>query len=293
MTAVGKILVFFNLIFSLIVGAFVVTVYISQAHWASAYKDLSERNQVVEASVAQYQNDAKKTADYDDLKAKLQAVTATVKAAQADALAQKADADKARADLTAAESKYAANDAALVTALEDVKKRQAESEATKDLLKKQTDDNLKMVQKLGEEHDQMVAWKIRADSAELRSKELEKENDKLARDNQKLIANGGQVVQATKRDGPNPPLDGVEGLIKEVDPSGLVRITIGSDAGLANGNTLEVYRLNTQVPEQSRYLGRIKIIRVSNNEAVGQLMNKSPVPLQPGDTVSSRISSGG
>ena len=291
MTAVGKILVFFNLIFSLIVGAFVVTVYISQAHWASEYKDLYERNQVTEASVKQYQDDAKRTADYDDIKAKLQQVTATVKAAQADALAQKADADKARADLAAKGEAFTANEAALVAAVEDVKKRQAESEATKKLLKEQTDENLKMVQKLGEEHDQMVAWKIRADSAELRTKELEKENDKLARDNQKLSAGG--VVQATKRDGPNPPLDSVEGLIKEVDPSGLVRITIGSDAGLANGNTLEVYRLNTQVPEQSRYLGRIKIIRVSNNEAVGQLMNKSPVPLQPGDTVSSRISTGG
>jgi galactokinase len=293
MTAVGKILVFFNLIFSLIVGAFVVTVYISQAHWASEYKDLNDRYTVVLASANQYQEDAKRTADYDDVKARLQQVTATVKAAQADALAQKADADKARADLATANETFTANKAALATALEDVKKRQAESEATKDLLKKQTDENLKMVQKLGEEHDQMVAWKIRADSAETREKELEKENDKLARDNQKLIANGGSVVQASRKEGPNPPLDSVEGLIKEVDPSGLVRITIGSDAGLANGNTLEVYRLNTQVPEQSRYLGRIKIIRVSNNEAVGQLMNKSPVPLQPGDTVSSRISTGG
>ena len=37
----------------------------------------------------------------------------------------------------------------------------------------------------------MVGWKIRAESAELRKNELEKENDRLARDNQKLITNGG------------------------------------------------------------------------------------------------------
>ena len=40
----------------------------------------------------------------------------------------------------------------------------------------------------------MVARKIRADSAELRKTELEKENDRLARDNQKLIANGGSLA---------------------------------------------------------------------------------------------------
>ena len=81
-------------------------------------------------------------------------------------------------------------------------------------------------------------------------------------------------------------------MVSEVDPSGLVRITIGSDAGLVTGNTLEVYRLNTLVPDQSKYLGRIRLIQVRNTEAVGQLMGKPTAPPQAGDTVSSRIVGG-
>ena len=64
MTAVGKILVFFNLIFSLVVGAFVVTVYISQTHWVAEYNDLKKRYEVADASNAAYQAELKKANDY-------------------------------------------------------------------------------------------------------------------------------------------------------------------------------------------------------------------------------------
>ena len=64
MTAVGKILVFFNLIFSLIVGAFVVTVYISQTHWAAEYNNLKQRYEVADASNLAYQQELKKASDY-------------------------------------------------------------------------------------------------------------------------------------------------------------------------------------------------------------------------------------
>ena len=315
MTAVGKILVFFNLIFSLVVGAFVVTVYISQTHWVAEYNDLKRRYEVADASNAAYQAELKKANDYtqsfsdkylanaklekqanfkadDSLEVKLKKIMDTVDAALADAAAQKAAADQATAEKTAAQKKIDAGDAALKSAQAEVAKRQTESEVTRTALKAETDSNLKYVQQIGQEHDQMVGWKIRAESAELRKNELEKENDRLARDNQKLITNGGKLTVAPKRDSVNPPLDSVEGLVREVGPTGLVRLTIGSDAGLAKGNTLEVYRLNTQVPDQSKYLGRIKIREVTPTEAVGEPMGRPSAPLQVGDQVSSRILGG-
>lgn len=311
MTALGKILVFFNLIFSLIVGAFVVTVYISQTHWVAAYNDLQQKYAVANASNTAYQKEVADQANYaknfndkvlhdaklesltgvkadEDSAAKLKKITDAITSAQADAQAQKAAYEQGQKDLSEEKSKNTATNAQLTRALAEVDKRQQESEATKKLLKDETDKNLQMVKDMGKEHDQMVAWKIRAESAELRRNELEKENDRLARDNQKLIASGGTLV-SMKKDGPNPPPESVEGLVSEVSASGLVRITVGSDAGLAKGNTLEVYRLNTQTPDQSKYLGRIKIIEVSATQAVGQPMSKTPAPLQPGDTVSSRI----
>ena len=316
MTAVGKILVFFNLIFSLVVGAFVVTVYISQTHWVAEYNDLKKRHEVDDANIAAYQKEIKDANDYtksfsdkyladpdlekaagfkasDDLDVKLKKIKEVVKASLADAAAQKAAADKSLADLTASQKKLTASDALHTSDQAEVAKRQAESETTRKLLKDETDKNLQYVKDIGKEHDQMVAWKIRAESAELRKGELEKENDRLARDNQKLVASsGGSLALNTKKDNVNPPLDSVEGLIREVSPSGLVRLTIGSDAGLTKGNTLEVYRLNTQVPDQSKYLGRIKIREVTATEAVGEPMGRPTAPLQPGDQVSSRILGG-
>ena len=319
MTKVGKILVFFNLIFSLVVGAFVVVVYISQRHWAADYNDLAQRYQVVDASNAAYQKQLQQAQDYsnlfntevlnkiasdkdlnekiglqpsDNAAAKLDKIKATLAAALKDDADQKVAADKLRDELTEARKNADRDNAALVTARAEADKHQAESADTRVRLAAEEKKNLDLVEARDKEKDERVAASIRATSFEQRMLQLEKENDKLARDNQRLVAGGVSVTTAMKKEGPNPPLDSVEGQISEVDPSGLVRITIGSDAGLVKGNTLEVYRLNTQIPDQSKYLGRLRLIEVRNTEAVGQLMGKPPVPPQPGDTVSSKILGG-
>jgi hypothetical protein len=82
----------------------------------------------------------------------------------------------------------------------------------------------------------------------------------------------------------NPPANPLEGTIMNTDPSGLVTISIGSDAGLAKGHTLEVYRL-----APSKYLGTIRILEVKPKEAVGQPMGRMTAPLQKGDRVVNRI----
>ena len=123
-------------------------------------------------------------------------------------------------------------------------------------------------------------------------KQLEEENDHLAKDNQKLVAGGGTILQASRKEGPNPPPENVQGRIRQVGSNGLVLISLGSDAGLAKGNTLEVYRLNTQSPELSKYLGRIKITEVTATGAVAQPIGKPSGPLQVGDQVSSQILGG-
>jgi hypothetical protein len=86
----------------------------------------------------------------------------------------------------------------------------------------------------------------------------------------------------------NPPAENVEGLVKAVDSSGLVRISIGRDAGLAMGHTLELYRLSVQ-PSKSKYLGRIRIVETQPDEAVGQPIGRLTETPQVGDRVVSRI----
>jgi hypothetical protein len=83
----------------------------------------------------------------------------------------------------------------------------------------------------------------------------------------------------------NPPAQDVEGVVKKIDQTGLVTISIGSDAGLAKGHTLEIYRLNP-----AKYLGTVRILEVNPSESVGRLDSKATLaPVQVGDRAASRI----
>jgi hypothetical protein len=315
MTAVGKILVFFCLIFSLIDGALVVTVYISQTHWVAEYNDLKKRYEVADASNAAYQQELKKASDYakvfndqvlrdgdlekatglkdsDDQPTKLKRIKDVIKAALTDAVTQKALADKAREDLSATTQKLTAADAVLTAKDAEVAKRQEESKTTRELLAAETKKNLDAVAELNKARDDAVAQGILAKSAQARLQQLAEENDRLAKDNQKLILGGGKVVPTSNKVADNPPRENVQGRISQVGSNGLVLISLGSDAGLAKGNTLEVFRLNTQAPELSKYLGKIKITEVTATGAVAQPVGKPLGPMQVGDQVSSQILGG-
>jgi hypothetical protein len=83
----------------------------------------------------------------------------------------------------------------------------------------------------------------------------------------------------------NPPAENVEGAVTKVDAkTGLVTVSVGSDAGIVKGNTLEVYRLNP-----AKYLGTIRVLQVTPHEAVAQPVNRLLAPIQQGDKVASRI----
>jgi hypothetical protein len=78
----------------------------------------------------------------------------------------------------------------------------------------------------------------------------------------------------------------IEGAIKATDPqNGLVMLSIGSDAGLGKGQTLDVYRLKPQ----PKYLGVIQVLDVRLTEAVARPISKPPAPIEVGDQVTSTI----
>jgi hypothetical protein len=82
----------------------------------------------------------------------------------------------------------------------------------------------------------------------------------------------------------NAPKEQVEGEIRAVEKD-LVKINLGSDAGLAKGHTLEVYRMKPQ----PKYLGTLRILEVSAKEAVGQPVGRLSDTPKAGDRVASRI----
>jgi hypothetical protein len=85
----------------------------------------------------------------------------------------------------------------------------------------------------------------------------------------------------------NPPPKEVEGIVLDVDrDSGLLKLSVGSDSGLAKGNTLEVFRLKPT----AKYLGTVVIVEVRANDAVAKPL-KPPKgdSIQKGDQVASRV----
>jgi hypothetical protein len=101
--------------------------------------------------------------------------------------------------------------------------------------------------------------------------------------NVRVAKAGGSDVQIAAQ---NPPPDDVKGTVTSVTPDGLVAISIGSDAGLLKGHTLEVFRSKPK----PFYLGQIKIVEVGPHEAVGKVVYPQYKKLiQANDEVASHI----
>jgi hypothetical protein len=69
--------------------------------------------------------------------------------------------------------------------------------------------------------------------------------------------------------------------------AGIAIISIGSDSGIKVGSQLEVYRLKPN----PKYLGKIEILQVQENRAVGRFPDDAPRggPLEKGDRVASKV----
>lgn len=132
--------------------------------------------------------------------------------------------------------------------------------------------------------DQVVAVEIKLRSLQERNVQLLETIEKLTKEIARLRKDAVPERPAPGKD--NPPAENLEGTVKRTDKaSGLTTITIGSDAGLQKGHTLEVFRLKPV----SKYLGRVKVIEVTAKEAVCQPIGKLHDTLEPGDNVASRI----
>lgn len=290
MTIVGKILVFVNLIFSLIVGGLVMMVYTTRTNWEDAYNKLNTQYKAVEADRTQTLEDLKTTKNdlINQRDAALKAKTDAEKTA-ADLRTEVTEKAKAIAALEAKERNKLVEDKSILTASEARNKQVAQLNAMNAELREEV---LREIREKNEERANRIKADIEKRTFQARSLELETQVKDMARELIKAKSGpGGFVVRKTGDE--NPPPDNVEGRIKEVDTEdNLVRLSIGSDAGLEKGHTLKVFRLDP-IPEKSRYLGTIEILVVRPHEAVGRPTSRIAVSLKPGDRVASRLTVGG
>lgn len=280
MTTLGKILVFVNLVFSVITGALIVMVFSTRTNWQSSYKKLETYYKVSEANVKAYAEDIKALKAKDDAEvkrlngelAKLNGqVTALNKALSDKDLIHKADMSKLR--------EAGLNDEAITR---ELLQRRDEVKQLQGIVATRDEKLLALETKNKDLLDRYVRADIAARSAHDRAQRLVETVDGLSKEVDRLKI-GGSLAGATER---KPPED-VKGIILETDAkNNLVTISIGSDSGISKGNTLEVYRLK---PEP-KYLGKIRVLEVNHHEAVAKpVAVQRTAMIQKGDTVASTI----
>jgi hypothetical protein len=312
MTTVGKILVFLNLVFSFVVGFFAVMDYTARTHWATKFGELSKKYQVEQATTQTYRSEAdrltrerdalnrqlmtlgKKELGLKDMKTPEEVDKETERAARA---AVKVLEDRSRqidqlnARLVAVtkerdslKSTLEGYKASTTTSLTASQRRDDDVVALRRTLKLETEKNNDLVREMNDLRDRTVAAEISAKSYKDRNTGLEEQLQDLARDLTRLRGSRGAPATGVARRTSNPPPDDVEGLVRRAEGR-LVTITIGSDAGLAKGQTLEVFRFGNT----PRYIGRIKIVDVTPTQAVGEVVGKLTAAIREGDTVASNI----
>jgi hypothetical protein len=310
MTTFGKILAVFCLLFSVGTGAQNVYLYIARVNYANVAKKWETRALLAEAGErAEKDENAKLTREKNALNQELQRASANVKPndelkTKVDKLATElavkdqevkalaADADRLKASLIVEKKKSAEYDAI-------VKARQVEAEhslkdknqlkADKQALEKE---NTQLRDDKNKFREEKVKAEIERDAVKERNKQVEQQFQDVVKENARLtkaIQSGtAGVTGATtiSLSAPNPPNFALDGKVLAVgDGGGLIQISVGSDAGLVKGHTLEVFRLGAK----SQYLGMIRLISIEPNTAVGQVVGKAVLPIQRGDNVASKI----
>jgi hypothetical protein len=285
---VGKILVFVNLLISLVVGGLIIIVFVARANWREGYEKYKKEYQVVaaesdsreerlratEASMAVMKGKLEKERDQakDDSQKKGEKIAELEKAlSESDRRYQKDYVPPLKVADTHVDM---ANNAA-----QDSDKRVKEYQTRITTLQQ---DNVDL-------RAEAVSARIDARSQKARAEDMEAKMQEMAKRIVKLEEQRGSGTGTTSPGSrvlaKNPPPENVEGIIMRTDPgSGLVVISIGSDSGLQRGHTLEVFRLNP-----NKYLGTIQIMDVRPHEAVGKPTMKMLGPIQQGDRVAAKI----
>jgi hypothetical protein len=290
MNTVGKILVVLNLLFALVTGGFLVIDFAARSNYRAQSE---EHANVAKAAVANAQEMHKTNQNLVAENRKLR------EALEQQGINKRAEVETLKATIAAVEKQYRDQKEVAERAvlnqekwLQEAKRLQAEVQFVNGIVEKRQTTIVILQQKLAEADSKVQVQTDIANAALQRSvgllKQLQEKELALA----KLLqgtTSGGPTVSVRSPNYENPPPAYVKGRIMKIHAGdrNLVTVSVGSDAGVKENNTLEVYRLRPR-PE---YLGRLLIREATPHQAVGRLMPSavSHSPLQDGDEVSSTL----
>ena len=284
MTVLGKILILVNLVFSIAAAALVAMMYAPMMDALAKNKRLNEEVRVAVSARDTYADQLTKAqADADtrvkEAREEARLLRVQLKDEQGKVV-QKDD------ELQGVKKNLADAERAIKVVQGQLDKRQQEVGLMEDMVKERDKKNGELAKQLTDEHQLAVQRGIQADTLNVRNKDLYAQLQEAQEQLKKRPGtgmNGTSTASAT-----NPPPENVEGSVRQIDPSGLMALSIGSDSGLKKGHTLEVFRPNFENPLQSKYLGTIEVVEVSPKEAVARTRRRVS-DIQVGDKVAASL----
>lgn len=302
MTFVGKVLVVVQLVLSICFMAFAGAVYTFQTKWRAQYEAEAKSKSEIQAQFnaldtqrQKRENLAKTILDGDQIpydaggdivEQSLTAFEAKVQEAN-DLATEKRTAEAA---LAAKNTEYEALESRLIISEQEtaLASESADAADTRSSLLESL--NFQAQDRLGQQEsalrsteDDLFAVERDLDEIQRRYDELLSESARLRR----LLINNDidPDSQPESRDAPPPAVDGIVLATKKTRSSELVEISIGSDDGLKNNDTLFVFRT-----EDSKYLGQIKLVLVTPDRAVGTVTERAKNGvIQKGDNVATKL----
>jgi chromosome segregation ATPase len=291
MNTIGKILVVLNLVFALLTGGFLAYDFAARSNWKQEAEHRERVFKVAKANADALQGTLKTAlADKKKLQEQLDNLMIDAKSDHGNIKIKMADLEK---ELNAQKERTKLEILNAEKALAEAERRHKEVQLLTDVIKKREEEIAKAQLEVTKYRTAALQAEDQARTASLRAanllEQLKQKEIQLAK---ALVPGGTATPTASVRDPgyQNPPPAYVKGKIEKINATdrGLVQINIGSDVGIQENNTLEVYRLRP-APE---YLGRLRIVDVHHHSAIGRLMRTgagAPPPLREGDEVASTI----
>lgn len=290
MTILGKILVFVNLVLCLATSWFIAMTFTKDNNWkisadnwksqAQAVVDdfqvyKSTRDQQVKEKDAQLtklqqQLDGSK-GEHENLTKQIQLRSQEVEKLQALNQQMKANADSTLADMARMKDERAQMQAALDKRNADVIGLQKQMQTVRDDA---------VAKEIAYRMERQLNDKLRTEN-----EQITQENNRLKTTTNTVASNGGAAPVTTLV--AKPPPEDVDGTVTDTDTrEGLVTLSIGSDSGLARGQTMEVYRFKPK----PQYVGMVRILDARLHESVARAVQPLLAgPIRKGDQVSARI----
>ncbi len=287
MNLIGKILVVLVFVMSLVFMTMALAVHATHKNWRDAVLRTADQVQLPDKPLGLRPQLEAARAEQQRLQTERNRLQADIEQAKREWAMRLAQLETRNNELTAqltnekdqlATANNTLRDAVarMQAAEEKTKTIQAEVETLRDqvnTIRLQRDDNLKKVVELGDQLGDITGKKDR----------LEARNAQLAAELSRYrIALNDAGVQLD-RTGPPP----VKGVVLKTDPDGYVTISIGFDDGLEKNNELDVYRIGA-TEASTKYLGRIRVINVYNDRAIGQVIRREGV-IQAFDRVATQL----